>query len=302
MKAHISILSDTFRIFRVTSFLVLLVGCAKTSPQFEQAIILSDDSIEASSIFKQTFEQHGGKELIKLKDINVSVDGDWYYLITKIQPEVTDETYRKQSEERILLNPRVYSVKYSGPAGVKHVFREKDSVGVAYNGQQTQDDIKRQASALTADAFWLFVLGPLGLSTRVATWSRLEDGNIDGQQHFRINGKLRPGIGFSDEDFITLWVNKESLLTTRLHITLEGFELTKGAHVDTTYLKFAEVEGFTFPTHFFERVMGPIRLDAHEWWYTGLDINRGLDISDVTLLNWSSKASNMASPILGKAQ
>lgn len=265
-------------------------GCAQTSPKQEVAVKQSKDGMNPQEIFQATFERHGGNSLSTLRDVNVAVDGEWHYLITKIQPEVTDHTYRQKSEERVLLSPRFYAANYRGEAGNKRVFRSEQHVNVAYNGEQTTNKRTEAATALTADAFYLFVLGPLALSDRVDSWRRLEDGEWNGKSYYRINGELAPGIGFSERDFITLWVDKTSALTFRLHITLEGFESTQGAHVDTTFRAYTDVGPFTLPIHFFERVVGPLKLDAHEWWYTGIDINRGLTDADISIDGWSQQA------------
>ncbi|MFC4699973.1 hypothetical protein ACFO4O_07390 [Glaciecola siphonariae] len=280
----------------------LLAGCAKTSPQLEAPISLEANSVSGAQIFEDTFLAHGGANIDELHDVNVAIDGHWYYLITKIQPEVTDTQFRQQSEERLLLNPQTYAVIYQGEAGTKQVLRTANSIDLAYNGQTSGDERIKTATALTADAFYLFSLGPLALSNRDVEWRRLKDGKEDGASYYRINGKLSPGIGLSESDFVTLWVDKNTMLTFRVHITLEGFESTKGAHVDTTFLNYASVDGFTLPSHFFERVLGPIRIDAHEWWYTGLDINRGLSLDDVRLNNWSDKAQTPASAMQGKKE
>lgn len=292
--------SSIFRKMLVIVAVFTIAACAKTSPQFETAMLTAADGKSAQEIFDASFIRHGGKYLGQLNDVNVAVDGDWYYLITKIQPEVTDEAYRQQSQERILLSPNIYAVEYTGEAGTKHVYRSRQNIAIAYNGEQSNNLRKETASALTADAFYLFTLGPLALNKQVNTWQRLEDANEKGNSYYRINGELKPGIGRSESDFITLWIDKQSNLTYRMHITLEGFDTTKGAHVDTTFLNYKQVAQFTLPTHFFERVIGPIRLDAHEWWYTGMDINRGLKPKDVELLQWSNKARAPAKPINGK--
>ena len=280
--------------------ILLLVGCAQTSPQFEARINDVSDGVSAQQIFENTFQRHGGEHLAELTDVNVAVDGEWYYLITKIQPDVTDEDYRQQSEERILLAPKFYAALYNGEAGSKQVLRSDQSTAVAYNGRQTTAPLKEGAAALTADAFYMFVLGPLALSEQVSNWKRLADGDWKGKSYYRINGELKPGIGQSDSDFITLWVDKQTDLTFRLHITLEGFDSTRGAHVDTSFLNYSKIGHFTLPTHFFERVLGPIKLNAHEWWYTGLDINRGLDGNDVSINGWSEKAALPATKINGR--
>lgn len=285
----------------IVGLVLFLAACAQTSPQFEQPITSASDGLSAQDIFDATFLQHGGEHLDELSDVNVAVDGDWYYLITKIQPEVTDEAFRQQSEERILLNPSAYAVVYTGEAGTKQVYRTQQDIEIAYNGVANTDERKQTATALTADAFYIFTLGPLTLSHQVKTWRRLPDIKEKGRSYYRINGELKPGIGLSQSDFITLWVDQETNLSFRVHITLEGFESTKGAHVDTTFLNYTMLNQFTLPTHFFERVIGPIGIDAHEWWYTGIDINRGLTLNDVRLGQWSQKASKPAEPFDGKS-
>lgn len=273
-------------------------GCAKTSPEFQRMESPPSDNLTADSIFESTFLKHGGDNLTALNDLNIAIDGDWHFLITKIQPLVTDAKYRQKSEERILPKDRLYTALYTGEAGQKQVLRTPTQISVAYDGQLISDDKKQAAAALTADAFYLFALGPLALNERVEKWQRLSDVKEDGKTYYRINGQLKPGIGLSEQDYITLWVEQQSRLTYRLHITLEGFETTKGAHVDTTYLGYTTIGGFTFATHFFERVRGPISIDAHEWWYTGIDINRGLTKNDVKLEAWSKKASEPAKALI----
>jgi hypothetical protein len=280
--------------FALLISLTLLAGCAVTSPMREVGYENHTDGMDALQIFEASFQQHGGEHLKSLKDVNVAVDGEWQYLITRIQPLVTDEAYRQQSEERIVLSPRLYAANYRGEAGTKQVLRSAESIQVGYEFSEISGREKLSASALTADAFYLFTLGPLALVDRVDDWQRLKDGEWDGRSYYRINGELTPGIGVSNSDFITLWIDKETLLTFRLHITLDGFESTVGAHVDTSFLNYTTIDHFTFPTHFFERVLGPIRIDAHEWWYTGIDINRGLTRDDLGIEGWSEKASNPA--------
>lgn len=277
--------------------MLLIIGCAHRSPISEVAVVGHDDGLSAQDVFDTTFQRHGGAHLSVLTDVNVAVNGEWHYIITKIQPDVTDEDYRQQSQERILIFPRIYAALYKGDAGTKRVFRSEQSIDLAYNGKQSSDLRKKTATALTADAFYMFVLGPLALNEQVKNWQRLEDGQWKGKSYYRINGELKPGIGFSTNDFISLWVDKQTNLTFRLHITLEGFESTKGAHVDTSFLAYKDVGQFTFPTHFFERVLGPIKIDAHEWWYTGIDINRGLTGSDLIINGWSEKAAKPAAKL-----
>lgn len=134
--------------------ILVLAGCAKTSPQFETPLSTEPDGKSAKAIFIETFERHGGNHLKALTDVNLAIDGHWYYLISKIQPEVTDEAYRHLSEERLILSPKVYSVIYEEKAGTKQVFRTPDEIEVAYNGDKINDSRKETATALTADAFY----------------------------------------------------------------------------------------------------------------------------------------------------
>lgn len=281
------------------ALVIVCGGCAKTSPQFEQVLQQQPENRTADDIFALTLEKHGGANLDELNDLNLAIDGEWHFLVTQIQPLIADADYRQQSEERLLLNEQLYFANYKGDGGNKQVYRTPNEIKVAYNGEITRDEQKNSAAALTADAFYLFTLGPLALHERVKNWQRLPDTTEDGNGYYRINARLAPGFGLSERDFVTLWVNKQSALTYRVHITLDGFDATKGAHADTTYLKYTEIDGFTFPTHFFERVRGPISIDAHEWWYTGIDINRGLTAQDLSINALSLKAKQPAIAING---
>ena len=41
------------------------------------------------------------------------------------------------------------------------------------------------------------------------------------------------------------------------------------------------LDGVMLPTRFHERVRGPLRIDAHTWWVTGFDADRGWQAVDV---------------------
>ncbi len=289
------LLSKKLQTLIILTQVLFTSGCSQTSPRHETS---SDDLLDgllASDIFAKTFEKHGGNHLDELNDVNVAIDGEWYFLITKIQPDLTDETYRQRSEERLLLSPMQYNAHYQGSAGTKQVLRTHTNITLAYDQTINDDAHKQAATALTADSFYLFTLGPLALKDRVKDWKRLPDAKENHQTYFRINGELKPGIGLSESDAITLWVNKETYLSYRLNFTLDGFQPTQGAHIDTTYEQYQHIDPFILPTKFLERVRAPIKLKVHQWWYTGLDINRGLDHSDLPLNKWSDKALKPAS-------
>ena len=98
------------------------------------------------------------------------------------------------------------------------VFRTPSNISVAYDGDINRDENKNAAAALTADAFLLITLGPLALNERISNWQRLPDSSESGNQYYRINGQLHPGIGLSDNDYITLWVDNK--LTSPIAFTL----------------------------------------------------------------------------------
>ena len=98
------------------------------------------------------------------------------------------------------------------------VFRTPSNISVAYDGDINRDENKNAAAALTADAFLLFTVGPLALNERISNWQRLPDSSESRNQYYRINGQLHPGIGLSDNDYITLWVDNK--LTSPIAFTL----------------------------------------------------------------------------------
>ncbi len=242
----------------------------------------------------RSYRAHGGDSIADLKDVNVALDGRWHFLITRIQPLVTDHRYRVKSEERLALGKRIYAAQYQGPRGRKSVLRTQDSVQVQYDGESTTDVDVLNSTALTADSFYLFTLGPLALNPATQSFRRLPDVVEKGERYHRIYTLLEPGFGKSARDKLVLWVHAESMRTYRVHITIEGFRTTRGAHVDVTYLDYHSVSGFTFPSEFHERVRGPVAIDAHRWHFTGLDINRGWSERDVQLEAWKALAATPA--------
>ena len=68
---------------------------------------------------------------------------------------------------------------------------------------------------------------------------------------------------------------------TRIRFTLDGFASTLGAIAETETFDHQTLHGVRWPTRFYERVVRPIRLPAHDWRLTGLDVNRGLRPSEI---------------------
>jgi hypothetical protein len=207
------------------------------------------ETLDGDAVFARTLAAHGGDLRRHPGDINLSTDGRWYALIQRIQPLVSDSGFRIRSQERYRPADGLYVVDHDGPEGRKRVVRRADGLSIAYNGRPNEDAARRSATAMTNDAFRMFHFGPSWFIDRVARWRRLDDATEAGRVY-------------------------------RRHMSLDGFETTQGAHVDTTFLDYREVGGYLFPVRFHERVRGPLRIDAHTWWVTGLDMDRGWQAAD----------------------
>lgn len=217
-----------------------------------------------------------------------------------LQPALTDADYRHTSEERLLLGPRVVAQVHRGQGGVKSVLRDSTGVVVAYDGHVSTDRDVLETSALVADAYSMFLLGPAWLERNGTEWMRLEDGSVGSRKYDRLLGRLRPGVGLSREDSVVAWFDRETFLLYRVHFTLEGHRNTKGAHADVTFSDYRRMHGRLWPTHFIERVRGPVDIHAHEWIMEGLDVDRGLTLHDLGAPGataWSKAAAQPAARV-----
>ena len=275
---------------------LLGVGCARDFPR-PDAFAYEGDGPAGPAVFERTLRAHGGESPEALRDLNVSLDGDWPFLLPRVQPLLADVGYRVRSEERILVHELLYAVDYQGPSGNKRVERTREEIRVLYDGVESDDPDVLGSTALTGDSYIYFLLGPLALQGRGEGFVRLSDAVEDGRRYERIHTVLEPGIGLSDRDELVLWIDAETGLTFRVHITIEGFRTTRGAHVDVTFLDYLERDGVVLPSRFHERVRAPISVSAHTWWVTGLDLNRGLAPTDLDAGGWSAAAREPAAPL-----
>jgi hypothetical protein len=260
---------------------LLAAGCASVRFPPEPPAAPPADGLDGDAIFARTLAAHGGDLRAYPGDINLSTDGRWFALIQRIQPLVSDSGFRIRSEERYRPREGLYAVSHSGPRGIKHVVRSRDGLAVSYNGVRETDPAKLRATAMTNDAFRMFHFGPSFFLDRVDRWVRLDDAEEDGRRFHRLRGTVRPGFGEAAEDEVVLWIDRDDARLYRIHMSLNGFETTVGAHVDTTFLAYREVDGYLLPVRFHERVRGPLRIDAHTWWTTGVDTGRGWRDEDV---------------------
>ncbi len=269
------------RLIFVLLIACLFVGCSTAFPTASDAPP-QGDGLAAQAIFDRSLAAHGGDLRQHRGDINLSTDGHWYRLIQRIQPIVTDSAFRIRSEERYRPSTGLYAVIHTGPGGSKHVLRTRDGLTVHYNGVRSTNDQTLRATDMTNDAFAMFHYGPSWFLGRTAALERLPDTREGGRPYHRLLATLRPGFGRAAEDRAVLWIDAQDSRLFRIHQTLEGFETTQGAHVDTTFLDYRRVGPYLFPVRFLERVRGPLRIKAHAWRVTGLDLDRGWSDADVS--------------------
>ncbi len=257
----------------------LLAGCASFPRVGADAHF--DDGLDAAAIFAACMDAHGGDLRAYPGDINLSTDGQWHRLIQRIQPIVSDAGFRVTSEERYRPSEGVYSVHHEGPLGSKQVVRTAAGIAVYYNGKRETDPVRIRATAMTNDAFQMFHFGPSFFKMRAAAMVRISDARENGRSYRRLLATVKPGFGEAAEDQVVLWIDVQTSRLFRVHMTLNGFESTQGAHVDTTFLDYRNVGPFLLPVRFHERVRGPLRIAAHDWYTTGIDLDRGWSPADI---------------------
>ncbi|HLM52906.1 MAG TPA: hypothetical protein VK325_04795 [Pseudoxanthomonas sp.] len=274
----------------------LMLGACNSFPGASGAAVHAD-GLSADQVFERTLAAHGGDLREHPGDLNLSTDGRWYSLIQRIQPVVTDAGFRITSQERYRPRDGIYAVQHRGPLGSKQVVRTPQGLSVHYNGQRETDPVKLRATAMTNDAFRLFHFGPTFIRERASGLARIEDAREGGRLYRRLVATIRPGFGEAREDQVVLWIDPETDLLFRVHLTLNGFETTQGAHVDTTFLSYRRVGPYLLPDRFHERVRAPLRIDAHRWWTTGADVDRGYGSADIGGPAFTGRAAEAAAPI-----
>ncbi len=275
---------------------LLLTGCATRFPSVSQEW-QSPDGLDGRTLLDRSLAAHGGDLRDHPGDLNLATDGRWYALIQRIQPIVTDADFRVTSEERFSPSQQIYAVRHRGPAGVKQVVRRGGDIEVYYNGERETDPQRLRATAMTSDAFQLFHFGPSFLHSRATRVQRMPDARDSGKRYLRMLVDIAPGFGEADSDQVVVWLDPDSYLMYRVHLTLNGFETTQGAHVDTTFSDYRELDGVMIPTRFHERVRGPLQIDAHSWWVTGADAGRQWEVSDLERGEFSGAATAPAAPL-----
>jgi hypothetical protein len=282
-------------------------GCRATLPPGSAA---SSDQ-EAFALLHDSARAHGLAAYTRINDLNVRYAGHWRRLVGILQPVLTDSGFRGGSEERLLLHDGIIAQSHLGPKGHKQVVRthasnDGGSVQVWFNGEQAQDRDRMDAAALVAEAYSLFLMGPMLLVVnenprRVMQPALAGTAEVRQARHSYPCDVLRlsvsPGLGNSDSDQLAIYIDRETRLMRRVRMTINGLESTRGALVDIDTFEHRSLHGILWPTAFHERLLRPAPLDVHEWRLTGLDVDRGESRAEISGPAFAGKAVPPARPL-----
>jgi hypothetical protein len=283
-----------------------LLGACGT-PLSLSAAAPSATSAAAAQRLAASAEAHGLAAYRQIGDINIGYAGQWRPLINRVQPEVVDEGFRGPSQERLMPAAGVVAQAYGGVKGKKQVFwqrgktaapagRDQGEVAVWFNGQPSQRASELAAAALVAEGYGLFLLGPLWIAGRQAAGLAMP-AEVAGTE--RVHGRLcdvvhvwmSPGLGHAATDRVSLLIDRDDHVMRRVRFTLEGYEGTRGAVAEVDCFEHARRFGLLLPMRSYEEVVHPLRLPAHDWFVTGLDVNRGYGVEALRGAQFSGAAA-----------
>ena len=265
----------------------------------------------ARDLLARSAAAHGLAALDGLGDISVSYAGEWRPIVGRLQPDLVDAGFRGRSEERLLLRDHLTAQAHSGPDGRKQVLRRRAPTGgqgevrVWFNGTEAhapQDRARRDAAALVADGYALFLLGPMLMARQAADAAGLqppETIEAGGQDHpcDVVRLRLVPGLGLSAGDELALYIDREAHLMRRVRFTLNGLEATRGAVAEVDLWGHLTRHGVQWPTRFHERLLRPVPLGVHDWRLTGLDVARGMVAAEAAGPSFTGKAAPPAAAL-----
>ena len=257
---------------------------------------------DAAARLRDSAQAHGLEAYRRLTDINVSYSGEWRPLVNRIQPEVVDAGFRGSSQERLMPARGIVAQAYTGPMGRKQVVWHRGGrapadlgeVAVWFNGVRSDDGAALNAAALVAESYGLFLLGPLWLVDRNLRMQQGGSERVDGRLCDVVDVWLSPGLGRVATDRVALCIDRGDGLVHRSRFTLEGFAGTQGAVAEVDTFEHERRFGVVWPMRSYEQVVHPIALPAHDWRITGLDVNRGYQVSDVSGPSYLGTAASAA--------
>lgn len=290
------------RLFLAAAGLPWLAACGTPLPITARPA----GSAAAAARLRESAEVHGLAAYRALGDINVAYNGEWRPFINRIQPVVVDSGYRVRSEERLIPAERTVAQSYTGPLGVKHVWWRRGGadtgsapgeVGVWFNGKPSADAEYQAASALVAECYGLFLLGPMWLAEQGLAMEFDGTESVDGRLCDVVQVWKTPGLGLVALDRVAVCIDRSDSVTRRVRFTLEGFANTRGAVAEVDTYDHERRFGVLWPMRSFERVVSPIPIAAHDWRITGLDVNRGYGVDALRGPSYKGAALAPAAPI-----
>ena len=279
----------------------LVGGCSTPLPLVQAPA----GDANAVTRLRESAQAHGLDAYQTLSDINVSYDGQWRPLINRIQPEVVDQGFRGSSQERLMPAAGIVAQAYTGPMGRKQVAWRRGrgtpddlgEVAVWVNGMRSADAAARDASALVAEGYGLFLLGPLWLVDRGLRMRMADTERVDGRTCDVVEVWLVPGLGSSATDRVALCIDRVDRRVHRMRFTLEGFSGTRGAVAEVDTFEHESRFGVVWPMRSYERVVHPLPLPAHDWRITGLDVNRRYGPDELSGPSFTGAAAAPARPL-----
>lgn len=257
-------------ILRAATLSVLLVSCSslpdpRTAP--------AGGEVEARRLLERSAER-AGRPWSRLREVEVTYDGEWARLVRRLQPVLVDAAFRQGSTERYWPSQGRVEQTHRGPVGVKRVVRTPGAVQVWFNDKPAVSKDACDAAALVADGYSLFLFGSDWLLAHGRDWRLAPAATllpVDGDPCRRVFGVLRPGLGVAREDRVVAWISERDQRLRRVQFTLEGLDSTAGADVEVTFRDFQPgPRGTEFPRHFVETVQRPLKIPAHDWRLTAL--------------------------------
>jgi hypothetical protein len=287
--------------------LSLASGCRESLPSRS----VPNSSRDALALLHDSATAHGLSAYVTMKDVNVSYSGRWRWLVGKLQPALVDSGFRGGSEERLLLRDGTIAQSHQGVRGHKQVSSTIAADGgvqvrVWFNGKEAHDKDQLDAAALVADAYALFLLGPMLLAANEKPHRDIQavlagTAQVTQDKHAVlcdvISLQLRRGFGNSASDQLALYVDRDTRLMRRVRMSINGLASTQGALIDVDTFEHRQLHGVFWPTAFHERLLRPAPLDVHAWRLTGLDINRGESETELSGPAFTGKAVAPATPL-----
>jgi hypothetical protein len=229
--------SSVFRVFRRAIFLIALLlpltGCVSI-PRLRPG----GSDAKAVSILHEAAIAHGSDELHLIHNVNVRFEGKWNPIVAKVQPILIDDQFRGVSEERYLIAEAAVGQSHIGLAGKKQVYRDRTTTHVWYNDAEATGIEVKNAAALVADNYRMFLLGPWFFEERGATVQYLGTDSVDGEKCDNLLANLKPGLGNSVKDRVIISIDRSHHLIRRLRVTVDGLESTRGAIVSPAWQVF----------------------------------------------------------------